>query len=132
MKTLVLYYSLGGHSKAHAQKRAEELGADLREIRPVKPVGRFRAILLVPRAEKGVAIEPLQDLDAYERVELFAPVWAGKPAAPAVAALHLLPAGKAVAVTLSSGGGKADCEAWLRGHVEARGCALESVIDVQG
>ena len=36
MKTIIVYYSLGGFTKSLAEKLAAESGADLLELRPVK------------------------------------------------------------------------------------------------
>ena len=48
MKTLIMYYSYSGSTKALANEKAEELGADIEEIfeakRPFMPIGIHRAV----------------------------------------------------------------------------------------
>lgn len=89
MKTLVVYYSFDGNTKATAKKIAEELEAELMQLKPIKEipregfkkfmVGGMQALFGVcPRLEQ-VSIYP----DRYDRIILGTPVWAGK-CAPAI------------------------------------------------
>lgn len=88
MKRLILFYSLNGSTRAAAQKLAAQLGADVFEIRPRKPMPQGRASQILyggmlctfgfcpPLAETPPAA------DGYDEIILGTPVWAGKCAAP--------------------------------------------------
>ena len=81
MKTLVAYYSLGGNTKAIAEKVARALKADVIEIKTVKDDPDDYDVLL-SLGQKEVAsgyipaLQPVQiDWDKYETVLLGSPVW---------------------------------------------------------
>jgi Flavodoxins len=88
MKTLVVYYSLEGHTRAIAGFIAKETGADLLELKPVKQIptrgiwkffhGGAQAIL-----KKTPELLPF-DIDArdYDLIFVGTPVWAGLIASP--------------------------------------------------
>ncbi|MCD6303039.1 MAG: NAD(P)H-dependent oxidoreductase [Anaerolineae bacterium] len=81
-RTLVIFTSLDGNTKAVAQAIAEAVGADLAEVQLVKPlptgfmryvVGGFNAIL-----KRKLAIQPVDvDPSAYDLLFVGTPVWAG-------------------------------------------------------
>ena len=88
MKTIIVYYSLGGFTKSLAEKLAAESGADLLELRPVKayPSTGARRFIIGGRAAVTGKKPPLQtytfDADRYDRIIFGSPVWASSPAPP--------------------------------------------------
>lgn len=83
MKTLVAYYSLGGNTKAVAEKVARSLRADVIEIKTVKEYPDDYDVLS-SLAEKEVssgyipALRPVEiEWDKYDAVLLGTPVWWG-------------------------------------------------------
>lgn len=87
-KTLVVYYSQIGHTKALAEEMARQLGADIEEIVCVNPYDtNFTATIERCKQEQaeGVLpeIQPLKaDLSAYDVVFIGYPVWFGTYAPP--------------------------------------------------
>ena len=135
MKTLILFYSYSGKTKAIAQKFAAKESADTAEIKDLKRPGKLKAyiarIIAVMR-NKSWPIQPLSiDLAAYDRIILLAPVWAGNPPPPVKSTLELLPKGKTVAVKMVSMSGKSDCRERLETAMKARGCTLEGIEDIK-
>jgi hypothetical protein len=110
MKPAILYYSLGGATRAEAAKRAEASGADVFEVLEAKKRGMFAAFLPgCPQAlgRKATAIRPLSiDWSKYDEVTLMSPVWAGHPAPAFNAALELIPKDKVLRIVLCSSGGE--------------------------
>jgi flavodoxin len=82
MKTLVLYYSHGGHTRQLAEEVAKRCGADLEEIRPEGPRSMWRlAWQTLIRATPPVQ-SPTHDLGRYDLVVVGTPVWMARPPAP--------------------------------------------------
>jgi len=132
MKTIVLYISYAGHTKALALQKARELGADIEEITEVKKpfvlAGLFRAL------KRGrPKIQPIRaNLDSYDIMVLLAPVWAGHPVAPFNSLIECLPSGKKVEVIMgSSGGGTPESAEGTRAQITARGCEVTAYTDVK-
>jgi Flavodoxins len=81
MKTLILYYSLGGNTRKIAEMIQQQLGGDIEEIQTVKPyTGSYNSI--VDQGQKEVEqgympeIRPLKsDITSYDRFILGSPVW---------------------------------------------------------
>jgi len=111
-KTLVVYYSRGGHTEAVAREIARQTGADIEVI----DAGSFaRGFLWFLRAGwaslsgRDVTIAPTQhDPRGFDLVVLATPVWMGRPAPPMRAYLRdhaaALPA---IACVMTHGGGDA-------------------------
>ena len=81
MKILVAYYSMGGNTKAVAEKIARALHADVLEIKTVKDYPDDYDVLL-SLAQKEVAsgyipaLQPVAiDWDKYDAILLGSPVW---------------------------------------------------------
>ena len=89
MKTLIVYYSLGGNTKRIAKMIQAELGGDLMEIKTQTPyTGSYDSIVNQGQQEvsRGFMpeIQPLScDVSQYDRIILGTPVW-WYPFAPAV------------------------------------------------
>lgn len=136
MKSVILYYSFGGATRAEAKKRAEASGADVFEVLEVKKRSIFSAFLPgCPQAlgRKATAIKPLTiDWSAYDDVTLMAPVWAGHPAPAFNAALELIPKDKILHIVLCSGGGETpNSKDATIDLLRKRGYALSSYEDVK-
>ena len=88
MKTIIVYYSLGGFTKKIAQKLASKTGADLLRLTPVRdyPDTGAKKFLIGGRAAMAGAKPKLQpynfDAKKYDRVVIGTPVWASSPAPP--------------------------------------------------
>ena len=135
MKTLILFYSYSGKTKAIAQELATEEAVDIAEIKDIKRPGKLKAytagIIAVMR-NKLWPIQPLNvDLAAYDRLILLAPVWAGKPPPPFSSVIELLPSGKLITIKMVSMSGKSDCRERLDAAIKAKGSELESFEDIK-
>ncbi len=88
MKTLIVYYSMGGNTEYAAGKIAEKLGADLLRLEPEKkyPDSGFAKFFWggksVVMAEKPKLRPYRFDAEAYGTVIFGFPVWAGNIAPP--------------------------------------------------
>ncbi|MGZ3652330.1 MAG: flavodoxin [Bdellovibrionota bacterium] len=86
-KSLVVYYSRSGHTKALAQKICSAMGADIEEIKtPVSygsgPLGYMKA-LFHSFSQRAPEILPLsRSLKDYGLVIVGGPMWGSGPAAP--------------------------------------------------
>lgn len=82
MKSLVVYYSLDGHTRLIADIIASETGADTHELKPVNEKTRrgfakfFWGGKSVVFNEKPKLQEPLPDMSAYDVVFIGTPIWA--------------------------------------------------------
>ncbi len=127
MKTLVIYYSYTGKTRALAVKLAEELGADRFEVRDTKRPGTIKAYVLGSFAAmrmKRTSIGPLTvDMDAFDKIVIMAPIWAGHPAPAILSALDALPPGKAVEVRAVSASGGSSAKAKVEALLKEKGCA---------
>lgn len=136
MKTIVIYYSLGGRTKAEAQRVAAEKNASLCEIEEVKKRNFFNALFKgCPDAMKRRPSEikaPGIDLGEFDKIIIGTPVWGGFPAPPFNAIVALLPADKEVELFVCSGGGETPKSAQgTRDLIAAKGCTLVSYRDVK-
>ena len=84
MKTIIVYYSMDGNTKEAAEKIAEKAGADLLELKPLKPlpaeggkkfsIGGMQALFgMCPGLQKYDV-----NMTGYKRIIIGCPVWAGK------------------------------------------------------
>lgn len=115
MKSLIVYYSLDGHTRLIADIIAKETGADIFELETVKPSagksGFAKFFLGGMRAnfgQKPALKKPSPDLHDYDLIFIGTPIWASKnvPAINTFIAERDL-AGKNVMLFSSSGGGDA-------------------------
>ena len=111
----VVFYSLDGNTRTVAEQLAEQLGADIFEVKALKPYpakGPLKILLGGKDAtfDRCPKIEPLDfDLSAYESIAIGTPVWADKVAAPMNTFLkeHDF-GGKHLALFVSSASGEAE------------------------
>jgi len=135
MKTLIVFYSFSGRTRAIAQELAAKEAFDVTEIKAVKTVGKLKAYtagIFASIKGKSWPILPLEaELTGYDRLVLLAPVWAGNPPPVFNAFLEQLPSGKAIAVQMVSASGQSDCKERLEAAITKKGCTLESFTDIQ-
>jgi len=135
MKTLVVYYSYSGHTKAIATDLAAKESADTMEITDIKHPGKLKAFTagcLAAIRGKAWPIQPLEaNMADYDRLILLAPIWASNPPPAFNALLTLLPEGKSVAIKMVSGSGKSGCRERLEALVKAKNGILESFEDIK-
>lgn len=88
MKGLVVFYSLGGHTKLIADIIAKELKCDLLELKPVKeyPKKGFAKYLWggmsVILSKKPSLKNKIPNLNEYDTIFIGTPIWAGTYAPP--------------------------------------------------
>ncbi|MCL2265498.1 MAG: flavodoxin [Treponema sp.] len=136
MKTIILYYSWSGKTKALAAQKAGETGADIEEITEVKRPSGFGAFFSgAPKAigRKKTKIKPAaSDLSGYEKIIIMAPVWASHPAPAFNNIVELIPSGKKIEIVMvSAGGGTKKTEQKTKELFTARGCEVVSYTDVK-
>ncbi len=79
--TLVVYYSNTGSNAYLAEKLAEELNADLEELKPQTNKVPWLMALSVMKLPAG--LKPLSlNLDRYDRIILTGPIWMGQLISP--------------------------------------------------
>lgn len=87
MKTCVIYYSRTGNTAMVAKTLAEELNADLIEIKDLKDregfLSSFKSSIDALRESKTPISPERVELSEYDLIYIGTPTWAGKPA-PAV------------------------------------------------
>lgn len=136
MKTIVLYYSFGGSTKAEAERIAAENDAVLCRVEET----RNRSLLsaFVPGApnsmnRKASEIKQIeQDLNSFDRIIIGCPIWGGYPAPAFNAIVEMLPRDKEVELFFCSGGG--DTQKSSQGTkdlISKKGCKLISYRDVK-
>jgi len=135
MKTIILYYSWSGKTKALAVQKAGELNADIEEITEIKKSSMLGAFFSgAPKAmgRKKAKIKPIAaDLNGYEKIIIMAPVWAGHPAPAFNNIIEHIPSGKKVEVIMVSAGG--GTKKSKKGTIElftAGGCEVVNYADV--
>jgi len=138
MKSIVLYYSYGGHTKKAAEKLARSQGAELVEIQTQSDKSKFLLYLVdCPRAmmRKSTAIKPItQDLSSYDLITLASPVWASYPTPAFNAVVKLLPKGKNIQVLMVSASGSGatkKSEDGTKKLIKHQGCRVVSYKDVK-
>lgn len=136
MKTLVVYYSFFGKTKAAASCLAEQIGADLVEMKGVGSRVRLPALMggaaraCLHRVQEILPLE--EDIASYDRVIVAGPVWAGHPA-PAVKGLirrYALQDKVTCGVLTCSGDGH-KAMAVLRSELELAGSRCANVIAIR-
>ena len=131
MKTIILYYSHSGNTKALAYKKASELGADIEEIVEVKKpfiaVGLYRAA-----KRKKTVIQPIKaQLDGFDKIIIMSPVWKDRPVSAINSLIDCLPKGKKVEfIMVSAGGGTRVSAEETKALVTMRGCEVVGYTDV--
>ncbi len=88
MKAIVIFYSYEGNTKLIAQTIADELGADIEEIKPVKEIQSKGFMKFMWGGRQAVMgskpeLKPLEkNLDKYDLLIIGTPIWAWSPTPP--------------------------------------------------
>ena len=135
MKTLLMFYSYTGNTRALAKTLAALESADIAEIKDVIRPGVFKAYsagCFAAIRGKAWPIQPLDaDLATYDRLILMSPVWASS-APPAVnTLLKRLPEGKSVYVKMVSKSGHSECKKRMGKIIKAKGSTLDGFEDIK-
>jgi len=136
MKTLILFYSLSGNTKALSESKAKELKANIEEVVEVKKSSMISLLFFgISKASKRqmIPIKPLRaKINDYEKIIIMSPVWSSKPVPVINSVFDLLPSGKKVEIIMVSGGGgtKKSAEG-TKALVTARGCQVVGYTDVK-
>lgn len=84
--TLVIYYSMSGHTRSLAQAIAGALGAEFEEIREPRTrrgvIGTVRALLDLALNREPPVLAPRHPVQAARLLVLGGPIWAGHLAPP--------------------------------------------------
>lgn len=135
MKTVVIFYSYSGSTKAIAGELAAKESADIIEIKDAKRPGKLKAYtagIIASIRGKAWPINPLgADLTKYDRLILLAPVWADNPPPAFNAFLEKLSGGKTVSVKMVSASGKSNCKDRLEASIKGKGSILERFEDIK-
>jgi len=136
MKTIVLYYSFGGSTKAEAERIAAENDAVLCRVEETK--NRSLLSAFVPGApnsmnRKASEIKQIeQDLNSFDRIIIGCPIWGGYPAPAFNAIVEMLPRDKEVELFFCSGGGDTHKSSQgTKDLIFKKGCKLISYRDVK-
>ncbi|WP_372590165.1 flavodoxin [Fervidobacterium pennivorans subsp. carthaginiensis] len=116
MKSVVIFYSLDGHTKFVAELLAQELKADLVELELVKPFPTkgFRKYFWCGKSsvfrEKPALKTKIPNLQEYDLIVIGTPVWAGNCASPINTLLSIISnaqklQGKKVGMLITNSGG---------------------------
>lgn len=135
MKSLIIYYSYTGNTRAAARELAAKESADMVEIKDVRPYSRLKAYSLGCIAAIRGKAWPIRTMEtdpsAYDRLILMSPVWAGNPPPAFHALLAQLPEGKKIVVKMNSAGGQSNCRERIETAVKAKGGILEGFEDIR-
>ena len=109
METLVIFYSYSGSTKVIAEEFAARNSAEIVKIEDVNRPWKLKAYtagIFASIKGKSWPIKPLDaDFSKYERLVMFAPVWAGNPPPAFNAMLEQLTQGKSVDIKMVSKSG---------------------------
>lgn len=110
MKTLVIYYSFTGNTRAVAEKIAKERDAELVEVKEVRKRSKFSAYLSGVSAARGQKNSYIQNLNVhfydYDTIIIAMPIWGGYPAPAFNNVIELLTPDKNIELVMVSKSGK--------------------------
>lgn len=136
MKTIIMYYTLGGSSRREAEKLAAECGdATLCEVKEARKRNIITAFIPgCPQAmhRKVPRIQEIPyDLAEFDRIAIVCPIWASYPAPAFNAIVERLPEGKEVSLYLCSGSGNSEkSKQESKDMIAQKGCILSSYNDI--
>jgi len=134
MKTIIMYYSFSGKTKALAEQKASELNAGIEEVIEVKKpsmLGAFFGGVFKAIKRKKITIKPIQaDLAGYDQIIIMAPVWASLPAPAFNNIAEHIPSGKKVEIIMVSESGKSKSKGTIE-LLTSRGCEVTGYSDIK-
>lgn len=133
--TAIIFYSWSGSTKRLAQTKAEEMGAEIFELKDKYKPNALKAYTLgCIRAIKGKKT-PIQNLDInmndYNKIIIMSPVWAGHTTPAINNIFELLPSGKEIEVYMVSASGKSSCEDKVKKVINEKDCKLIKFEDIK-
>jgi menaquinone-dependent protoporphyrinogen IX oxidase len=137
MKTIIMYYTLGGTSRKEAERIAEQnKEAILCEVKEEKKRNIITAFVpgcsLAMKREKSKIKVLAFNLEDFDSIILVAPIWAGFPVPAFNAMVNLLPKEKEVEVHLCSSGGETPkSEEGTKQMIKDKGCKLTGYHDIK-
>lgn len=136
MKTLIIYFSYTGKSKLLAEKKAQELDADLLPLTLKKRRGNFltyTAGSFAAMKRKKAELNAFDcDFSDYEKFVIVMPIWAGFPAPAMNNVIPLIPKGSEVELIFTSGSGNSKTSGKLcTESFSENGVAVISVTDIK-
>ena len=135
MKTLLFFYSYSGKTKELANQLATETNADLYEIKDVRKPSTLAAYTkgaLRAMRQKTLPTQPIAvNLDAYDKILIMAPIWAGFPAPSINSVFDILPIGKEVSFFAVSASGKSKGKDAVLMALAQKGCTNISYTDMK-
>ncbi|MCL2079398.1 MAG: hypothetical protein FWH17_06080 [Oscillospiraceae bacterium] len=132
MKTIILYYSRSGSTKALAEKKAIEINCDIEQIFDVRRPSVFSAIFkAIKRAKKKIM--PIKaSLEEYEKIIIMFPVWASHPPPAINSFFECLPPGKKIEIiAVSKGGGTKESVEGTKNLIAEKGCEVIGYTDLK-
>lgn len=136
LKTAIIFYSYTGHTKRLAQELAGKENADLIEVKDKRRPGAIKAYTagcLAALRGKKAGIGPVAgDLNAYDKIVVMGPVWAGNPAPPVNTIIDMLPSGKEVELHMVSASGGSRAESRLTARLREKGCGPVRYRNIKG
>ncbi len=135
MKTLVIFYSYTGHAGKLAKDHAEKESADIAEIKDAKRPNKLKAYtsgcLKAMRGKSWGIQKPAADMNSYDCLVLFSPIWANNPPPAVNRLIEQFPSGKKVSVNMVSQSGKSGCKEQLETRITSKGCTLEDFKNIR-
>ena len=134
MNQLIIYYSYSGSTRKIANGLAKKENADIFEINDYKPLGKLKAYtagIIASMRGKAWQIKPPDiEISKYDKIIMFAPVWANNPPPAFNAILEYLPSEKSIDIKMVSMSGKSNCKERLESVIKSKGSTLESFEDI--
>lgn len=134
MRSIVVYYSLSGHSRKIAQSKAAELNADILELLEVKKSGKFSAFtsgIYKAMAHKKAKLQNINiDFSIYDSIVIVMPIWAGSPAPAFNNLVDLLPRDKNIELILTSDSGNSN-QKNIKEFLNKQGLTLVKYTDIK-
>jgi len=125
MKTLIVYYSRSGTTRAVARRLGELLGGDVEEIRDMRSrkgaIGFMRSGFEALGKRKTAIVLPASNPKDYDLVVVGTPIWAGRIASPMRAYLNQMQGAIPCCACFCTSGGGGYASA-LEEMVELVGC----------
>jgi flavodoxin len=136
-KTLIMYYSLTGHTKEMAEKQAKKYNAALVEVKEAKKRSKLNAYLkgcVQARKQRSTMIDEVNvDFSNYDHIIIGAPIWWGFPAPAFNSIVDMIPSGKEVDLFFLSGSGStAKTRNKIKKVLSRRNLKVSKYMDLKG
>lgn len=135
MKSIIVFYSLGGSTKRLMEQMAKEKEMECAEITEVKRRSKLAAfipgIIQVAKGSSSKINEMNIDFTSYDEIVIASPIWASHQV-PAINAFieKYLPEGKKVTVYMVSMSGTSEHES-IKKKIEEKKCEVVKIEDIK-